>query len=181
MAYISLEKLLTFWREAGPKRWFSKDDRFDDLCRQVFLPTYERAAAGELQTWQTTPDGALALVILLDQLPRNMFRGKPRAWATDAAALAVAQASMDHAFDREVDPALRRFFHMPFQHSENLEAQKQSLRLSEASSDVETIGWAKHHHDIVARFGRFPHRNAVLGRASTPEELDFLADIDFRG
>lgn len=177
----SPEEVLTFWREAGSSRWFTPDEEFDNLCRRRFLPTYERAAAGELASWEQTADGALALVILLDQLPRNMFRGGPKAWATDSLALEVAQRAIVRDLDYEVGPALRRFFYLPFMHAEDLAAQKHSLRLVEGLGDPETMGWAKHHHDIVVRFGRFPHRNAVLARASTPQELAFLEESDFRG
>lgn len=174
--------ILAFWREAGPGRWFTPDDDFDELCRLRFLPTYQQAAAGALDGWKDTAEGALALVILLDQMPRNMFRGEARTWAADPAAVRVAQGAIRRGFDAEADPALRRFFYIPFMHAEDPAMQEQSLRLHEALGDPEMLEWSRHHHGIVARFGRFPHRNAVLGRASTAEEHSFLEQDDaFQG
>ncbi len=173
--------VLEFWNDAGPGRWFAKDDDFDELVRRGFLTTYEQAARGALDAWADTADGALALAIVLDQLPRNMFRRDPKTWATDPAALAVATTAIDRGFDLEVDSALRRFFYVPFMHAEDIEAQERSRRLHQALGDQKTMDWAQHHHDIVARFGRFPHRNRILGRVSTPEELAFLQASDFRG
>ena len=173
-------EIIDFWREAGPERWFSHDADFDVLCRERFLLTYEAAARGDLAEWELTPEGALAVVLLLDQFPRNMFRGTRRAYATDHAALMTADRAVERGHDQRVDPAFRRFFYLPFMHSESLRHQERSVALNEAL-DEDSIKWARHHHDIVARFGRFPHRNAILGRETTPEEARFLEESEFRG
>lgn len=174
-------EVIAFWREAGPTRWFNPANDFDALCRERFLPTYERAASGELNEWELSPDGALALLILLDQLPRNMFRGERRSWATDAPALLVAERALDKGFDQKVEADMRRFFALPFTHAEDLPTQERSVRLYEEAGDADGLEWGRHHRDIIARFGRFPHRNAILGRESTPEEMAFLAEDGFRG
>jgi uncharacterized protein (DUF924 family) len=174
-------QVLDFWFGAGPQKWFSRDDAFDAAIRQRFLPTYEAAAAGRLNDWQATPEGALALLIVLDQFPRNMFRRSPRAYAADALALAVAKRAVAQNFDRQLDLPKRNFFYLPFQHSENLGVQERSVELSRQNSDAEGVKWAELHADIIRRFGRFPHRNAVLGRVSTPEEQAFLDAGGFAG
>ena len=172
--------LLHFWRTAGPARWFRRDEAFDAEFTRRFLATHEAAAAGQLQAWNDTPEGALALVLLLDQFPRNAFRGTARVYATDAQARAVAEEAIRRGFDNAVEPDLRRFFYIPFMHSESLADQERSVALN-ASADEDALRWAHHHRDIVARFGRFPHRNAVLGRQSTPEEERFIAEGGFSG
>ncbi len=175
------EEVVAFWREAGPDRWFAKDEAFDAACRDRFLLTYEAAARGDLNEWELTPDGALAVVLLLDQFPRNMFRGTRRVYATDPAALMTADRAIERGHDRAVDPALRRFFYLPFMHAEALHHQERSVALNEALGDAEVVEYAHHHRDIIRRFGRFPHRNALLGRETTPEEARFLKESDFRG
>ena len=176
--YATVEEVIQFWREAGPERWFTRDDAFDETCRQRFLLTHEAAARGDLNEWELSAEGALALVLLLEQLPRNMFRGTRRAYRTDPAALMVADRAIERGYDRAVEPQFRRFFYLPFMHSEDLGDQDRSVALNEAGGDPDTIKWARHHRDIIARFGRFPHRNAILGRESTPEEKAFLAEED---
>jgi uncharacterized protein (DUF924 family) len=178
---VSPDTVIAFWRDAGPEKWFAKDEAFDQACRDRFLPTYRAAARGDLNEWELTPDGALALVLLLDQFPRNMFRGTRDVYKTDPVALMAADRAIEKGFDRQVDPAFRRFFYLPFMHSESLRHQERSVSLNEALGEEDSIKWAHHHHDIVARFGRFPHRNTILGRASTPEEEAFLRESDFRG
>lgn len=185
--------LVAFWQAAGYERWFKQEESFDAACRERWLALHEHAAAGALAGWSASPTGALALVLLLDQIPRNIFRGTARAWATDPAALGVAEAAIACGFDPEVAPELRRFFYLPFSHAEEIVAQDRAVALYEAAepqgldaptSDAVTsdaVTWARHHRDIIARFDRFPHRNTVLGRESTPEELAFLAESDFRG
>ncbi|MET0430588.1 MAG: DUF924 family protein [Microvirga sp.] len=175
------DEIISFWRAAGPDRWFAADEGFDRTCRNRFLPSHEAAARGDLDGWQDTPEGALALVLLLDQFSRNMFRGSPRIYETDPAALAVAERAVARGFDTRVDPLFRQFFYLPFMHSEDLSHQVRSISLYEALADPDSLQWARHHHGIVARFGRFPHRNVLLGRRTTPEEEAFLAESPFRG
>jgi len=178
---VSPAEVVAFWRQAGPDRWFGKDDAFDQACRDRFMATYDAAARGDLNEWELTPEGALAVVLLLDQFPRNMFRGTRRVYSTDQTALLAADRAVERGRDREVEPELRRFFYLPFMHSEALHHQDRSVTLNEGLGDPEVLKWARHHRDIVARFGRFPHRNEVLGRESTPEEAAFLAGSEFRG
>lgn len=175
------DDLVRFWQEAGPSRWFKRDDDFDATFRSRFLSAHEAAAAGALAHWADTPQGALALLLLLDQFPRNAFRGTLRVYATDAAARKIADAAIAAGFDRQVDPALRSFFYLPFVHSEALPDLDRAVALNEEAGATESLRWARHHRDIVARFGRFPHRNALLGRTSTPEEERFLAEGGFSG
>lgn len=172
--------VVRFWRDAGPQRWFRGDARFDTEFRERFLATHEAAAAGALRSWLATAEGALALVLLLDQFPRNAFRGTPRVYATDALARQAADTALRAGFDHQVDPQLRQFFYLPFMHSEALDDLERCVALN-ADQGGEALRWARHHRDVVARFGRFPHRNAVLGRPSTPEEERFLAEGGFSG
>ncbi len=162
------------------KAWWSKDADFDDDVRSRFLARHEAAARGDLDSWTGTAAGSLALLILLDQFPRNLFRGKARTYDTDAKARAVAQAALDQGFEHGLTEIQRWFLYMPFQHSERLDDQLHSLtlydRLSEDGDNANTKKSAQRHYEIVVRFGRFPHRNAVLGRSSTEEELAFLKE-----
>jgi len=167
-------------RERQREIWFKSTPEFDASLRQAFLTDYEAAAAGELRSWEALPEGALALVLLLDQIPRNVFRGTPRAYATDAAARAVADRALERGFDRLFPLVWRRFFYMPYHHSENLEHQRRSLALFEAVRDPDRKGslrrYGRPYIEVIERFGRFPHRNAILGRESTPEEIAFLGE-----
>jgi uncharacterized protein (DUF924 family) len=172
------QDILAFWRDAGPDRWFKADPGFDAAFRDRFLAAHEAAARGELAAWADSADGALALVLLLDQLPRNAFRGSARVYATDALARDLADAAIARGFDRAAGEDLRRFFYLPFMHSERPQDQERSVELN-APLGGEAQRYALHHRDIVARFGRFPHRNAALGRTSTPEEERFLAEGGF--
>ena len=181
MSHADPQAVIAFWREAGPDRWFSTDEAFDAAIRDRFGETYEAAARGDLNEWELSPEGALALVLVLDQFPRNLFRGTRRVYATDDTALMAAERAIERGHDRAVEPALRRFFYLPFMHAENPAMQERSVALNEGLGDPEVAEWARHHRDIVARFGRFPHRNAVLGRETTPEEAAFLAEDGFRG
>ena len=174
------DEVLAFWRNAGPEKWFTKDEAFDQACRDRFMPTYEAAARGDLNEWELTPEGALAVILLLDQFPRNMFRGQRETYKTDPVALMVADRAIERGFDHKVEPEFRRFFYLPFMHSESLRHQERSVALNETLGE-DSIKWARHHHDIIARFGRFPHRNAILGRETTPEEEAFLQESEFRG
>jgi uncharacterized protein (DUF924 family) len=172
--------VVAFWRAAGPKKWFEKDAAFDDDIRRRFLALHEAAAVGKLTAWEGSAESALALLILLDQFPRNMFRGEARAFATDPLARAIASRAILNGFDGAF-PDMRGFFYLPFEHSEDLADQQRGLTLYKAAGDDDGLKWAGIHADIIRRFGRFPHRNAVLGRVSTPEEQKFLDDGGFSG
>jgi uncharacterized protein (DUF924 family) len=174
-------EILLFWREAGQQRWFEKDDNFDRTITSRFLPTHEAASRGELAGWESKAEGALALLILLDQFPRNMFRGSARAFATDPPARAIAGRALAHGFDRMTEQELRQFFYLPFMHSELLADQDRSLQLYELYDDTNSLQYAKTHRDIILKFGRFPHRNEVLGRSPTPAEEEFLKSGGFAG
>ena len=177
-------EVLLFWfcpaseRGKAHKHWFVKSEAFDLEVRQRFLAVYEEAAAGKLTHLKESAADCLALIVLLDQFPRNMFRGTPRAFATDPLALETARHAVDRGFDRSLLPVERLFVYLPFEHSEALADQDRSCDLTRAldaypeTNDV--YRYALAHRDIIRRFGRFPHRNAILGRASTPEELEFL-------
>jgi uncharacterized protein (DUF924 family) len=178
---VAPAEIVSFWGEAGPERWFEQDDNFDQAIRLRFLPTYEVAARGGLAAWEERLEGALALVLLLDQFPRNMFRGDARAFATDALARGVADRALARGFDQVTDLALRPFFYLPFMHSEALTDQGRSVRLYEALGDAEQLRYATEHRDIVLRFGRFPHRNRALGRDTMPDEQAFLDADGFGG
>jgi uncharacterized protein (DUF924 family) len=171
--------VVAFWREAGPKRWFEKDAGFDDDIRRRFLKAHE-AAAGKLTDWEASAEGALALLILLDQFPRNMFRGQARMLASDPLAHAIASRAILNGFDGAF-PDLRGFFYLPFMHSEELADQERAIAFYRACNDADGLKWAERHADIIRRFGRFPHRNAVLGRVSTLEEQAFLDGGGFAG
>lgn len=177
---ITAAHLLAFWREAGPDRWFRKDAAFDGEFCSRFLAAHEAASRGELDAWAKDAQGALALVILLDQFPRNAFRDTPRMFQTDAKALDVARYAVHAGLDAEVEPDLRNFFYLPFMHSEMLTDQDLGVTLAGKLGD-EAVRHAKVHRNIIERFGRFPHRNAVLGRATTPEEQRFLDNGGFGG
>ena len=178
-AHVAPADILAFWRDAGPDRWYRPDDAFDAEVRQRFLGLWQRAAAGELSSWETSDDGALALVIVLDQFPRNMFRGDIRTYASDGQAREVAHRAIDRGVDARIDPALREFLYLPFMHSEHLADQLRCIELSRAAGHTESLKWAEHHADIIRRFGRFPHRNRLLGRATTPDEQAFLDEGGF--
>jgi uncharacterized protein (DUF924 family) len=167
MLLPTADDVIAFWREAGADKWFARDDAFDASIKERFLALLEAARRGDLSHWEDTPDGALALVIVLDQFPRNMFRGDARTYAADPLARAVAARALARAFDQCFPPAERRFFYLPFEHSENLADQERCVALNRAAGDEEGVKWAELHADIIRRFGRFPHRNGVLGRATT--------------
>ena len=181
------QAVLDFWfgvpgsPEHGKPReiWFKKSDAFDRTVRERFLSLYEQAAQGALAHWDSAPRALLALIIVLDQFPRNMFRNEPRAFATDSQALAAAERMVARGWDRELTPIERSFAYLPYEHAENLAMQERALelfgRLAQDAGLAEPLDWARKHHAVIARFGRFPHRNAALGRASTAEEVEFLA------
>jgi uncharacterized protein (DUF924 family) len=174
------EDVLAFWREAGPDRWYAKDDAFDAEIRDKFLTLYESASVGQLDHWGATAEGALALVIVLDQFPRNMFRGSARTFAADARARAVANLALKRGYDQDLPEADRGFLFLPFMHSEDLADQERGVALYRAAGD-ENLKYAEEHRDIIRRFGRFPHRNVVLGRETTPQERAFLDGGGFKG
>jgi uncharacterized protein (DUF924 family) len=169
---LQAQQILDFWFGRERKAWFEKDPAFDAEIRARFLPLYERAAAGQLADWQQASKSCLALVIVLDQFARNMFRDSARAFAADALARDAARAIVDRGWDKAMSPDERMFAYLPFEHSEVLADQERSLVLFEGNANFE---WARRHWEIIRRFGRFPHRNAALGRASTPGEIEFLA------
>ncbi len=181
-----VQHVLDFWFGApdspgyGKPRveWFQKSDAFDNEIRTRFLELRRAAAAGDLQAWQAAPDSLLALILLLDQFPRNLYRGTALAFAADAQAQAAAQLAVARGFDRLLVAVQRWFVYLPFEHAEDLALQRRCLELFEGlrgdPGSADTIDYARRHFDIIARFGRFPHRNAILGRTSTPEETEFL-------
>lgn len=176
----SAGEIVRFWRDAGPKMWFVKDDTFDGRCRG-FEAEHHAAARRELSHWEMDAEGALALLILLDQLPRNMFRNSPHAFATDPLAQAITMRAIERGFDAATDTDMRVFFYLPFEHAEDLALQERGVMLTEVMRNAEYTRYAVLHRDIIARFGRFPHRNPILGRKSTPEELQYLAEGGFAG
>ena len=183
---VNYQQVINFWfgkpeeRDYGKPRqfWFVKNAEFDCLLISQFSQTYQQAIIGKLNEWQEQPLSCLALIIVLDQFPRNMFRGEPQAFATDSQALELAKYAIAKSFDRTLLPVQRWFIYLPFEHSENLADQKTSLQLfSTLDNDPEsksTISYAQRHYDVIERFGRFPHRNHLLGRENTPEETVFL-------
>lgn len=178
------QDILDFWfgpedSEAFTKpqeKWFKKDPQFDEAIRENFAPLLEAFKQGSLDAWRADPWGALALILLLDQFPRNLFRGSDESFAYDGTALALAKEALEKGFDQEVPPVQRVFYYLPFEHSEVLEDQERSVKLFEVlEKDLPGfLTYAQQHYDIIKRFGRFPHRNVALGRVSTPEEEAFL-------
>ena len=177
--------IVDFWKNAGPAKWFKKSGAFDEALRRRFELVHHAAARGEHGAWARTAEGALALVLLFDQIPRNLYRGSGHAFATDPLARKAARAMLDAGQDQEVDAALCTFCYMPFMHSEDLADQDLSVRLFERHAaddpDRSNLEFALAHRDIIRRFGRFPHRNPALGRVTTAEEQAFLDDGGFAG
>ncbi len=180
---IAPKDVISFWRAAGPDKWFTKDESFDAEIRSRFLPLYEEAAQGHKQDWTATDEGLLALIITLDQFPRNMFRNDARAFATDGLARDIAHLAIGRGADQRVDSALRQFIYLPFMHSEQLEDQDRCVTLFSALGNdaANNIKYAEIHRDIIRRFGRFPHRNTALGRHTTADEQAFLDGGGFAG
>jgi uncharacterized protein (DUF924 family) len=175
--------VVEFWREAGSKAWFAKDASFDNAIRERFERVHHAAARGELESWGESAKGSLALLLLLDQFPRNIWRGSPHAFATDPLARRIARRAIAAGHDKEVAADLRPFFYLPFEHSENRADQDAGLAYCEAleMEGGENAKWARLHHGIIVRFGRFPHRNQSLGRDTTVEEQAFLDEGGFHG
>lgn len=170
---MDAHEVLKFWFGGDRKAWFEKNPEFDEEIRQGFLPLYEQGAAGKLEHWQNAPDRCLALIVLLDQFPRNMFRNSARAFATDALALAAAKHALAQRYDERLSVDERTFAYLPFEHSESAADQARSCELMKPLGD-EPYRYALRHKEIIDRFGRFPHRNAALGRTSNAEEVEFL-------
>jgi uncharacterized protein (DUF924 family) len=167
--------ILDFWFSEDVKpKWFDGGETFDAELRHRFGALLEKARLGELAHWAGTPEGALAVVIVLDQLSRNIHRGAPEAFAADAQALAAAKQAIAQGFDLRLSSQMRGFLYMPFEHAETLADQDRGVALFEALGDKDLLDYMRRHRDIIARFGRFPHRNAILGRGSTAEEIEFL-------
>jgi uncharacterized protein (DUF924 family) len=181
LSLLSSADVLVYWRALGPKRWFVRDAAVDAEILAKFLGLYTAAVAGSLGPWENDGSGALALVIVLDQFPRNMFRGSTAAFTADPLARAAAGRAIDRGFDRQAAKAERPFFYLPFMHSEELADQERCVELCRSAVDKGTLKYAELHADIIRRFGRFPHRNAMLGRATTPEEQAFLDGGGFAG
>jgi len=186
----AVQSVLDFWfaPEGHPERgtfreaWFEKQPEFDAACRAHFGELLDAAAAGSLDRWADTPEGAMALIVLLDQLSRNIHRGTPGAFATDGRALSLARRMVARGFDMSLEPVMRIFVYLPFEHAEEIAAQDESVRLMEALPPApwrdRVVRYAHLHRDVIAQYGRFPHRNVVLGRESTPAELEYLARPD---
>ena len=168
-------EVLTFWEEAGPDAWYKQDESFDRTIRDRFGRLWDSAATGACDHWARGPRGALALIVLLDQFPRNMFRDSSRAFATDTRALRIASLALSRGWDLKITGALRQFFYMPFMHSEHLTDQDRAVRLMKARMEgTNNLLHARVHREVIRRYGRFPYRNAALGRVSRPEEQAFL-------
>ncbi|MBL8581125.1 MAG: DUF924 family protein [Rhizobiaceae bacterium] len=173
-------EVTAFWREAGPEQWFTKDEVFDAHFRETLRDQHFAAARRELDHWMEHPEGALALMILLDQYPRNCFRGTGHMYATDPLARSFARKALAAGHDMRVEEAIRAFFYLPFSHSENLADQEIAVEKARPMG-TDYLEHAIGHRDIVARFGHFPHRNRLLGRETTPEEQAFLDAGGFAG
>jgi len=179
------QDIVGFWRSAGPRKWFAKGPAFDSMIALRFEQTHYRAAMRRYDHWLEAADGALALMILLDQFPRNLYRGTAHAFATDPLARTMARQALAAGHDQATDPMMRLFFYLPFEHSETLADQEFCVELCAAlqadGGDARAMTSAIEHRDIIARFGRFPHRNPLLGRETTPEEQAFLDEGGFAG
>jgi uncharacterized protein (DUF924 family) len=174
-------EVAAFWKNAGAENWFARNDDFDAEFHRRFEQAHFAAARRECEDWMGSGEGGLALLILLDQFPRNCFRGNAHSYATDGLALHYARRAVASGFDLQVDSALRMFFYLPFEHSEAIVDQDRALELFEGIGDAELTKYAVLHRDLILRFGRFPHRNAALGRESTKEEIEYLASGGFSG
>jgi uncharacterized protein (DUF924 family) len=178
---LTPSEILDFWFEDDRclhrDRWFKKSTDFDTRCTR-FTAAIRAARSGALDHWALTPDGGLALIVLLDQLSRNVFRGTAEAFAADTHALRIARGMVDASFDKRLSPCERMFVYLPFEHAETIEDQNESVRLFgllSSETDRDTLDYALRHREVIERFGRFPHRNAALGRSTTPEEAEYLA------
>ena len=173
--------VVEFWLNAGPKAWFSKNAEFDASLDDQFGGLLKKASSNELSAWENEPESALALILLLDQFSRNLFRNDARAFSQDPWCLKIAKSSLENGFDARVNPALRQFFFMPLMHSESILDQRHCVQLFHAVNLPDNLKYAILHRDIIERFGRFPHRNAVLGRPTSLAEQAFLDAGGFSG
>ncbi len=175
------EEVLDFWFSAGSKKWFVKDDTFDGLICKQFLTLHRHASGGHIDHWPTSAQGTLALIIVLDQFSRNLHRASPLAYATDKKALGLSRTAIEKQQDIEFPIGVRQWIYMPFMHAEDIAMQERSIELFETIDDPANMKAAITHRDIIRQFSRFPHRNEVLGRTSTAQELKFLAEGGFSG
>lgn len=176
------EEVIAFWLSAEPKKWFVRDDSFDEEIRRRGGGLHARACGGELLDWESSATGLLGLILLLDQFSRNLYRDDARAWKQDAQALSFSRRMIARGQDMEMDVARRIWIYMPFMHTEDVMAQREGMAyFSERMDNADTLKYAQIHLDIIERFGRFPHRNEVLGRETTPAELAYLNEGGFRG
>lgn len=173
--------ILNFWRDAGRERWYAKSDDFDAEITRRFRTLWDEAVAGGLASWEANDEGTLALILLLDQFPRNMFRNDPRAFSSDPLARDLSVRAVARCVDQRVEPQFRQFVYMPLMHSEDLADQERCCALFRVADETDNLKYADEHADIIRRFGRFPHRNLVLGRTTTPEEQAFLDAGGFGG
>jgi uncharacterized protein (DUF924 family) len=173
------ENILNFWFEdTSPQQWFQVNEEFDQIIYDRYFDIYERAKTGSLKDWEVDAEGCLALCLILDQFPRNMFRGKPDAFETDKAALLISKQALHKGLDQVLSPVKRRFLYLPFEHSENMQDQKKSCELFKSMQADDPLGYeyALRHMHVIEKFGRFPHRNKILGRENTPEEAEYLKE-----
>ena len=178
---MTYEEVLSFWSSAGESKWWNKDDSFDEEIRTKFSDIRELAVTGRLEDWESSADGLLALIIVIDQFSRNMFRGSPEVYAYDSLALSLCRRALSEGVDAEMRSDLRSFCYMPLVHSEDLSNQEEFIsRMAGIGINVAEVAPVS-HRDIIAQFGRFPHRNEILGRVSTPEEEKYLAEGGFMG
>jgi uncharacterized protein (DUF924 family) len=173
--------ILNFWKDAGWDRWYAKNDDFDAEVTRRFRTLWDEAVAGGLASWEVSDDGTLALILVLDQFPRNMFRNDPRAFSSDRLARDLSVRAVALGVDQRVEQQMRQFVYMPLMHSEDLADQEHCCALFRATGEADNLKFADEHADIIRRFGRFPHRNRVLGRSTTPEEQAFLDAGGFGG
>jgi uncharacterized protein (DUF924 family) len=177
--------VIAFWRDAGPKCWFAADAAFDAAIRDRFADLHTQAAAGQLSGWEADAQGALALILVADQFSRNLYRHSALAFATDELARHVAERALARGFDLATEPSLRSFFYLPFEHHEDAASQARAVALFEKlaaeTGHSDGLDWCRLHQDLITRFGRFPHRNATMGRLSTPEETAYLTQGGFAG
>jgi len=177
---LQAHEVIDFWRTAGPEKWFISDPDFDEEVKALFGSTPEQAYAGTYDKWSEQANECLAFILVLDQFPRNIFRGSPKAFAYDSVAIEVTKKIIEQGFDQNYQLPLKRFLYLPFMHSEKLEDQRYCIELCEKANDPDGVNFGQIHLDVIEKFNRFPHRNEVLGRQSTPEELKFLQEGGFK-